>query len=204
MNNTPYIQFKKHTTDIVKEFFRKSIHLCTCFVPLLLDFAYKPVLLLLSFVLLLYIICEFMRLNGKPVPIISTITKKAARKRDENKFVLGPVTLCIGVILTAVFFDQTAAAIGIYALGLGDGLSSLFGRLFGKTLIPHTKGKSIVGSLTCFLAIFISSLVITQNIFYSLLIALLGMFVEMLPLKDYDNLIIPLVIAFFCEYILLI
>lgn len=204
MNYNINIQFKKHTTDIVKEFFRKAIHLCTCLVPFLLDIAYIPTIIGLSAILVLYIVCEILRLHGKYVPLISYITTKAARKRDENKFVLGPVTLCLGVILTSILFNQKAAAIGIFALALGDGLSSLFGRLFGKTLIPFTKGKSFVGSLTCFIAIFISALIITQCLTHALLIALIGMLIEMLPLKDYDNLVIPLITAFFSEYILLV
>ena len=89
------ILIKQYRISIFKEVFRKSIHLCSAFVPTLLTFAYKPVLALLFAALIFYSFTEFVRLKGINVPVVSRITSIAARKRDENKFVLGPVTLVV-------------------------------------------------------------------------------------------------------------
>ena len=151
------ITYKQYLNDIVKELFRKSIHLCSALIPFALHLAYWPVLILLTLVVILYTISEFARLHGKTVPIISTITTTAARKRDENKFVLGPVTLSCGIIICALLWKPQPASIGIYALAFGDGLASLSGKLFGKIKIPLTQGKTVAGSLTCFTAVFLSS-----------------------------------------------
>ncbi|MBE6347542.1 MAG: phosphatidate cytidylyltransferase [Spirochaetaceae bacterium] len=201
-NHKSGIILRRYANDISKELFRKLIHLCAAFIPLSLKYFYAPVLVLLSVVLIFYIIAEFLRYKGYSVPLISVITQTAARKRDENKFVLGPVTLTLGIILTALFFDYKSASVGIYALALGDGLASLVGKIFGRTILSFTKGKTVEGSLACFSAIFVSCFLVTKNASTSLIIALIGMFIELLPLKDFDNFFIPIVLAFVMQYLL--
>ena len=83
------------------------------------------------------------------------------------------------------------AKIGIFALAFGDGLASLAGKLFGRIKIPHTGGKTLEGSLTCFTAVFISTFIVSRNPVVSLIVALLAMLIEVFPLGDWDNMIIP-------------
>ena len=103
-------------------------------------------------------------------------------------------------------YSWIPASIGIFALSFGDGLASLFGKLFGKIKIPFTQGKSVAGSLTCFTAIFISSFLLlyfskanlqflTDYSSLSLILAAVGMGIELLPLRDFDNLLIPVLIG---------
>ena len=119
------VVLRQKSIDIAKEFFRKSIHLCSGFIPLFLKFAYWPTIIALAVVVIFYIVCEILRLNGINVPLISQVTQAAARKRDENKFVLGPVTLVCGILAAAFLWKYESACIGIYALAFGDGLASL-------------------------------------------------------------------------------
>ena len=183
---------QKHFYDIIKELFRKSIHLCSACIPLLLYWNARAVQCALCFLLVGYIVTESLRRRGINVPVISVITSVAARKRDENKFVLGPVTLVIGILAASFLWPLFHAAVGIYALAFGDGLASLAGRLFGRIEIPFTRGKTAEGSLTCFCAIFIASFLHTHNAGVSLVIAFAGMIIELLPLKDFDNILIPI------------
>ena len=194
------VLLKQRGLDIRKEIFRKSIHLCTAFVPFFLARFYFTTLWLLMLCLVFYCIFEFLRLGGKKVPFISAITAAAARKRDENKFVMGPVTLVLGIISAAILWKQIPAAVGIYALGFGDGLASLVGKLCGRIRIPFTNGKTVAGSLACFTAIFCSTVVLTGNPKVALGCALVGMAFELLPLRDLDNLVIPIVIASVCQF----
>lgn len=189
------IAYKQRLNDIAKELFRKSIHLCSAFIPLLLNHCYWFVIISLSIVVILYSLSELARLHNKTVPLISAITAAAARKRDENKFVLGPVTLVLGILLCALIWKPVPASIGIYALAFGDGLASLAGKLFGKIHIPFTEGKTVAGSLTCFTAIFISSFCVSKSALTSLIIASCGMFIEVMPLKDFDNILIPILLG---------
>lgn len=186
---------RQRAQNLLKELFRKTIHICSALVPLFLKFFYLPTIILLIVALILYSISELLRLKGHSVPLVSKITEIAARRRDENRFVLGPVTLVCGILLAALFLPLECAKVGIFALSFGDGLASLSGKLMGRVTIPGAHGKTVAGSLTCFLAVYISTFFCTQNCFLSLLIALAAMFIEMLPLSDLDNIIIPISIG---------
>lgn len=195
------IILRQRANSIAKEVFRKSIHICSSFVPLLLKFWYWPVIGLLIFAVFFYSLCEVLRLNGHPVPVVSKITETAARKRDENKFVLGPITLVLGILIAALILPLPSATVGIFALAFGDGTASLGGKLFGRVQIPGCHGKTVAGSLTCFLAVFVSCFCYSSNCLVSLIIATCAMFLEMLPLNDFDNLIIPAAIGAIYFYI---
>lgn len=186
---------RQRLNAIFKELFRKSIHICSSFVPFFLKLAYWPVMVLLVIAVIVYSISEFLRARNIELPIISKVTEIAARKRDENRFVLGPVTLVCGILLAAFFLPLDFARVGIFALSFGDGLASLSGKLFGKITIPGAHGKTVAGSLTCFLAVFISTFACSGNCFISIVVATAAMFIEVLPLADFDNLIIPISIG---------
>ncbi len=186
---------KQKTLFIAKELFRKSIHICSAFIPFFLRLAFWPVIILLVLALAVYVFSEVQRRRGVTIPLISTITAAAARKRDEDRFVMGPVTLVVGILLAALLFPPECAALGIYALSFGDGLASVGGKLFGRILIPFADGKTVAGSLTCFTAIFISAWFSSRSTSTALILAMVGMFIELLPLKDFDNLIIPVAIS---------
>ena len=197
------INIRKYSNAIAKELFRKSIHICSATVPFFLSRWYAPTIAALFALLLGYIVSETLRLRGKTVPLVSAITAAAARKRDENKFVLGPVTLCTGIILCALLCHPIqAASVGIFALAFGDGIASLAGRLFGSVRIPGTAGKSVEGSLACFTAIFCATYLFSHSTFTALVIALCGMLIEVIPLKDMDNIAIPVIIGFISSALL--
>ena len=187
--------WKKHLIVFYKEIFRKAIHLCTAFIPLLLAHFYDATIVLLVLTGVGYTICEALSLRGISIPVISDIIDMAARERDKGKFVLGPLTLVIGIVMTALLWDMKAAAVGIFALAFGDGLASLAGKIWGNLHIPFTGGKTCAGSLVCFTAIFISSFCVLQNAGVSLGIAIFGMLIEILPLKDFDNILIPVLLG---------
>ena len=69
-------------TDLLKEFFRKSIHFCAALVPWFAERHFDATVILLSVVLSVYGWSEYRRLSGFAVPVISRITVLAARKRD--------------------------------------------------------------------------------------------------------------------------
>ncbi|UTC62291.1 phosphatidate cytidylyltransferase [Treponema sp. OMZ 788] len=181
--------------DLVKEAFRKAIHLCTALVPLFARYFFYPTVLALSVITCLYIVFEILRLRGYKIFMISSITGFAARERDKGKFVLGPVTLSVGVISTLLIFPFKDASIGIMALALGDGLASLVGKFWGRHHLNISKDKTIAGSIACFMAVFISTFVISLSLVKSLFIAGIAAGTEALPLKDFDNILIPLICA---------
>lgn len=193
----PYIGllWKKHLISLYKEIFRKSIHLCSAFVPFFLARFYDATMVLLVLAGVGYAFCQILALRGISIPLVSDITDMAARSRDKGKFVLGPLTLVGGILLSAWLWEQKAAAAGIFALAFGDGLASLAGKVFGNLHIPLTGGKTCAGSLVCFVAIFISSFCVLRNAEAALCLAVSGMLIELLPLKDLDNIIIPVALG---------
>lgn len=189
------IAFKQYKNSILKEVVRKSIHICASLVPLLLSYSEKLTVVLLSTALFCYCLSEILRLHGINLPFIAKLTAVAARKRDENKFVLGPVTLVIGILLAIFLWNPIATKIGIFALAFGDGFASLGGKFFGSMHIPFTGGKTVAGSLTCFLAVYISSFCVSADAKTALILATATMILEALPLADLDNIAIPVIIG---------
>lgn len=193
---------KFRTKFLLKELFRKSIHLCSALVPFFLDHFFTLTACLLFCALAGYTVSEVLRLKGYKIPVISTITEIAARKRDEDKFVLGPVTLVTGIIITALTIkNPDCRKIGIFALSFGDGLASLCGKFFGRIHISFTKGKTAAGSIACFTAVFITTFCVCKNTQESLIIAFAAMLIEILPLADMDNIIIPPAIGWLAIYL---
>lgn len=174
------------------EILRKGIHLLIAFVPSIARFGQGMTIGLLSGGILLYTICEALRISGYRVPFVSSITALAARRRDGDRFVLGPVTLALGALLALLLYPDPAATIAIYALAFGDGLSSLVGKSIGSVRLPFTGGKSLEGSLTCMTAVFASSMATTRDLAGSAIIAVAATLVEAAPTKDLDNIILPM------------
>lgn len=181
--------------DLLKEFFRKAIHISSSFVPVFAHVGYELTVLSLSLITVAYILCERRRMSGSPIPYVSRVTAFASRRRDEGRFVLGPVTMALGVLFALLLFPPNSARVAIFALAFGDGIASLAGKLYGRIKIPGARGKTLEGSAACFLAVYASTVTVLHNPLQAFVIALAAMLIEMLPLKDYDNILIPLAIG---------
>jgi len=144
--------------EIRTEVLRKSIHFMIAMVPSLAMISKMGTLALLALGVLVYSYAETLRLSGVVVPLISPITSMASRMRDQGRFVLGPVTLGVGAMLALLLYPAPAASIAIYALAFGDGLASLVGTLVGRIRPSFLMGKSLEGSLSCFVAVILHGL----------------------------------------------
>jgi dolichol kinase len=142
---------------------------------------------------LFYACMESLRLAGVEIPLISSLTSMASRPRDKSRFVLGPVTLGLGALLALLLYPSPAASIAIYALAFGDGLASLIGKIFGRTRPEFMRGKSIEGSLACFVAVGLSAYGVSRSFRAAFFAALTATLVEALPLADYDNIVLPII-----------
>jgi phytol kinase len=181
--------------EIRIEVLRKGIHLLIAFVPGIAQLNLGLAVGLLTGGVLFYSTCEMLRMGGYRVPVVSRVTALAARRRDGDRFVLGPVTLGLGALLSLLLYPNPAASIAIYALAFGDGLSSLVGKTFGSIRLPFTGGKSLEGSLTCLVAVFIAASAVTGDPLRALVVAAAAMLVEAAPTKDMDNIILPVAVG---------
>ena len=174
------------------ELFRKAIHVAIAAVP---SIAAIDVLLaggLLVVGIAIYVAAEQARISGIRVALISDITVLALRERDRQGFVLGPVTLGLGAMLALLLYPEPAASVAIYALAFGDSAASVVGTTIGRLEIPFTGGKSVAGSLACFLVVLAVTLRVTGNLNAALAIAAATALLEAAPTRDYDNLLIPM------------
>jgi dolichol kinase len=178
------------------ELVRKALHFLIALVPVLAALHRGFTLILLAAGTLIYALLESLRFKGIQFPIVSSLTDFASRSRDKGHFVLGPVTLGAGAFVSILIFPQKTAEIAVFALAFGDGLSSLTGKFLGRIRPRFLCGKSLEGSLACFLGVFISAWISSGRLRTALLAAAFAVPVEALPLRDWDNIIIPLVTGF--------
>lgn len=179
--------------DIKIELIRKTIHMSIALVPLLAAVAGRGfAFLLLSGGCLFYAYAEYLRVHGSKVVLVSKLTVMAARPRDLGTYVIGPLTLGLGAMLSLLLYPETIAAIAIYALAFGDGFASLVGKSIGQIKFHPISDKTLEGSLACFAAVYFVTLRITGSVEKSLSIALTATAIELLPLKDFDNLFLPI------------
>ncbi|MDR2144783.1 MAG: phosphatidate cytidylyltransferase [Treponema sp.] len=186
--------------ELKAELVRKGIHALIGFAPFLALWSYAGTLILIAAGILAYVCFETLRYNGIQVPVVSFLTDFASRRRDRGRFVHGPVTLGAGALLSLIVFPPVAAAVAVYTLAVGDSVSSLAGKFFGRWRPAFLCGKSVEGSLACFAAVFLCSWPASGSAAAALAVAAAATVAEALPLKDWDNIFIPLVTGFaFCQ-----
>lgn len=180
-------------TVMHQEACRKIIHCLIVFVPFIAGCSYALAYFLLSCGIALYSWSEYQRLAGRYVPVLSDIKEKAFRTRDVDHFAKAPVTLALGAMGALALYPMPAAAVAIYSLAFGDTAACLVGKSMGKTRIPYT-GKTLEGSMACFATVFALAFHTAGcSITKTAAAALAATLTELLPVKDYDNLLIPLV-----------
>lgn len=176
------------------ELLRQIIHISSFLVALVSKYllGIYIVVPLIFAVTMLYIVSEFARIQGAKFPIVSTITWKAVRKPELYEFATAPIFFALGIMLSLVLFPAPANYAAVVILTFGDGFATIFGKKFGKTVVPFNKGKRLEGSLFGFAFAFLGALIFL-NPMKALIGATVGMLIEVLPLPINDNLTIPLV-----------
>lgn len=195
------ITYTSASDEIKTELLRKSIHFLIALVPSLAMISKVGTLAVLALGVLTYSYAETLRLSGTMVPLISQITSLAARKRDQGRFVLGPVTLGLGAMLALLLYPAPAASIALYALAFGDGLASLIGKLFGTIRPFFLMGKSVEGSLACFLVVFFMAYRTYPSFSVAFVAASTATVIEVFPLKDFDNILLPIGVGFAVQFL---
>lgn len=178
--------------ELRTELIRKSVHLLVATVPVIVThIGTVATLFLLAAGTLLYTWAEFMRQRGHTVPVITRITVLSSRNRDQGHFILGPVTLGLGAMMALLLYPDPGATIAVYALAFGDGVASVAGKLLGRTTLPFTGGKTLEGSLACGTVVAMAAYLVLGSWGVALAAAATAMFLEALPSRDADNLLLP-------------
>ncbi|MGB9853716.1 MAG: haloacid dehalogenase-like hydrolase [Candidatus Bathyarchaeales archaeon] len=191
----PLIDGKKQGRETLlskNEVFREAIHACGLTVPILSSLAgrYAIALLILA-VTFLYVASEVAMMNGKHIPIISSITRHAATPTEIYEFATAPIFFAFGILFTLLLFPTPASSLAIVIFAIGDSTAAIFGKIFGKTTLSFNKGKTLEGLIAGLFFSFLAATVYV-NPLKALAGATIAMFVESLPLPISDNLTVPL------------
>ena len=174
------------------ELIRKGIHLLIALVPGFAALNRSHTVLLLMGGILFYAWAEGLRFVGFSPPLISPVTRAVLRKREEGRFALGPVTLGLGALLALLLFPPQVAEVAVYSLAFGDSAATLTGRFLGRIRPAFLAGKSLEGSLACFIASSLAGFFIFRDWRIALAAGLASMLAEAFPFGDFDNLLLPL------------
>jgi dolichol kinase len=133
----------------------------------------------------------------KPIPVIHEILVWLERPQDLATFPgKGPFFLVLGSLLSMLLFPIDIAKAAIMVLAIGDSVSHIVGRYFGKTKIPFSKNKKMEGTVVAIAFSVLGALLFVD--FPSAFIAsLITMSVEAIypeAVAKYldDNLLVPL------------
>ena len=202
--NPSFIELSKNishgfTYSWMQEFRRKAVHVCAAFIPLFVSIHYPSTLYLLMSVTLLFVMSEWMRLNGVSLPLVNLVTRFCIRSNEQRRFTVSPVTLSSGVLFSLILFPKPIACTVIFIVAFSDSLATLAGRFYGRHRIPYNQRKSLEGSIAFFLSAFICSILYVP-FYIALITAFVSCIIESLPIKG-DNLSIPLGTGLFLVFI---
>ena len=189
-----YVRQNNSFAEVRTELIRKSIHMLIALVPLLAALTGRgATLALLSGGVVFYTYAEILRTRGSSIPFITGLTAAAARPEDlQSKMIVGPITLGIGAMVSLLMYPHTASIIAIYALAFGDSVSSIIGRAVGRVHIGPWQHKTLEGSLACFLVVLFVSFRLTGSLSGSCCIAAAATILEAIPVRDLDNILMPM------------
>ncbi len=113
----------------------------------------------------------------------------------------GILFFTIGVYLTLVLFERNIAYAGIMILSIGDAISNIVGRHFGKTKTKLNPNKYIEGNIVGIIFSIPAAYYFFPNFYGVLAACIVGMFLEIpnISIRDFeidDNLLIPIGASF--------
>jgi phosphoserine phosphatase len=182
---------------------REAIHASGIFIPLIaMVIGVLPVAVAICIISAVYIASEISRLEGKNLPVISSITKRSATQTEFFGFVAAPLYFALGILLTVLLFpiDARASGAAIAIFCFGDSAASIIGGSLGKRL-PFNKGKTFEGTFGGFFFAFLAGLIFVSPLF-ALVGAAFAMAIEALPLPINDNVLIPVATGLLLTFII--
>ena len=193
--------FIKAHTLVKDETVRKIIHILSAnWWLILIKYINDPLIAVigpLGFVFLDSLFIFYPKL-GKPFG--------CSNKNRNFGLVYYPFSLIILILYSYLgALDISAATVGVFCMGYGDGFAAIIGSKWGKKKIPlPTGGKTYLGSfvmiIVCFVSSFIiltlmSDLTLTLIILSSILISLVASLVEVITPLGLDNISVPILSA---------
>jgi phytol kinase len=168
--------------------FRSAVHASALLIPFVAEaisgFAVSAILLVTT---LVYVISEMSRLRGKQLPLVTRFTLLMSREDEATHFVVAPIYLAVGVVLSLLIFPKNIAYASITITAIGDPVASYVGRRFGQI---HVRQKTLEGFAAGFVVSFAVALAWVPP-YLALAGSVVGMLIELLGVFG-DDLTIPI------------
>lgn len=175
--------------SFVLEFKRQFVHIFSGILMAALVWFAKPLLgfyILVPMVTLVFLLWTIPRIMPN-IPVVRDLIFHFEREEDIKNFPFkGAFWYNVGIILPVILLERNIACAIIVILSLGDGMSTIVGKFFGKHRIGR---KSIEGFLSFFTFSALGAGVIVEPV-TAITLALIGGLIEMVEFFD-DNLMIP-------------
>lgn len=187
--------------SLVAEAKRKALHFSSSWVPLayyiLPEQAGKAALLLAAAV---FLSLDVLRLHERRVGnLFHKLFGEIVREHERNTL-LGSTSLVVSALLTAYCFEKSIVVVSLLFLTVGDTTAALVGKTYGKT---HVFGKTVEGSLSCFLACSVIAVVVPGiPPVVGVAGALTATIFELLPIPIDDNFRVPLAAGFMMQFLM--
>lgn len=178
------------------EFRRQIMHLLVGVLFVLLIYFNIFNVYIIFLILILGIILSIISKKIK-IPFIYWMLKNFDRPSHIKSFPgKGPLFMICGILLSLVIFQKNVALASIMILSVGDSLSHIVGRYFGKTKHPLSNIKLLEGSIVGTIAAFLGAMIFVSALeaFFASVIAMGFEAFEIKAKKHLldDNLVIPL------------
>ncbi|UCE95275.1 MAG: HAD-IB family phosphatase [Candidatus Bathyarchaeota archaeon] len=174
------------------EVVRETIHASGFFVIVIaIRLGIYQAVFVLSLITLIYTASELARMENRSIPIVSSITLKAATFSERYEFTTAPIFLALGITLSLLLFPTPINYASIAIVSFGDSAASIFGKLFGRTPVPFNKGKSLEGSVVGLAFAFLGAAIFLHPL-QAFVGAIVAILMESLPLPISDNISTPL------------
>ena len=180
---------------------RKTFHILTLIYVAAYWFLPKKIVLTgLLIAIMVVLIGEFIRARNEKFNVfILKVLGGVHRKSEEHKISGLPWTLA-GAFLTILLFENKIFVLTSFLyLAFGDAVAALFGKTYGKHKIYA--GKSLEGSVACFVACLIVGLIFLPSWQFAVVGALIAAFIETIPWPLNDNFWMQIINAGILTYI---
>jgi dolichol kinase len=170
---------------------RKSIHLAMIVIPLWVYFTPKNWGLLgLIIATSATVVGDLLRLTDRRLRGFFLRLFRSLIRSHEEEHLLGSTYFMIAALLCVLAFDEPIAIAALTFLIIGDTVAAIVGKRFGR---PRYWGKSIEGSMACFVACLIIGAGLLDNMWVIIVGALTAAIAEALPVPMDDNMRVPIV-----------
>lgn len=181
--------------SIILELKRKSIHAAMVVIPLWIYFMPPRTadigLIIASMATIAF---DVWRLSDNKLKRFFLKFFKSLIRRHEEEHLLGSTYFMIAALISVLIFQKLIAISALLFLVIGDMAAAVFGKKYGK---PRYWGKSIEGSLACFLSCLIIGYIIlkseegaNQLVWAGALAAVIA---EAVPAPMDDNMRVPII-----------